>query len=116
MSLVIHFANLRRLEGMIHYSCDRCRRVLDANQDQRYVVRIEVQAVLEPPTVSDPDDDRDHLLEVEELLAEIELSEENLDDDLFQQLRYDLCRECYLKYRQNPLGFESVSNWGVNDN
>lgn len=108
---------------MIHYSCDRCKRVLEAGQDQRFEVRIEVQAVLEPPTLNEPEDDRDHLLEVDELLAKIELMEDELEDSgsdfdepLYQRRRYDLCRECYQKYLRNPLGFEPVSHWGMHDN
>lgn len=101
---------------MIHYSCDRCRRVLDADHDQRFVLRIEVQAVLEPPTLNESDDDRDHLVEIDDLLAHLEASEQDDADELYQQRRYDLCRDCYRKYLQNPLGFEPVAHFGVNDN
>ena len=33
---------------MIHYSCDRCKRVLDSQQDLRYTLRIEIEAVMDP--------------------------------------------------------------------
>lgn len=101
---------------MIHYSCDRCKRVLDERQDQRYVVRIEVQAALDPLTSNDPEDDRDHLSELEDLLSSVDLSDFDADQDLFQQRRYDLCQDCYRRYLQNPLGVEPVAHWGLSDN
>ena len=33
---------------MIHYSCDRCGRPVDPNEELRYVVRVEIEAVMEP--------------------------------------------------------------------
>ena len=54
---------------MIHYSCDRCGRPIDPSEDLRYVVRLEIEAVMEPldGEVVD-DDDRDHLMELHEIL------------------------------------------------
>ena len=61
-------ANHRRVSfkdrAMIHYSCDRCKRVLDPQNDLRYTVRIEVQAVMDPLNDYELDDDRDHLMEI----------------------------------------------------
>ena len=59
--------------GMIHFSCDRCKRVL-GNDELRYVVRLEVQAMVDPVDGEELDDDRDHLLELHEIL-------ERLDDE-----------------------------------
>ena len=101
---------------MIHYSSDRCKRLLEPSLDERYVVRIEVQAVLEPPTLDAPDDDRDHLVEIEDLLSSVDLSDFEPDRDLFQQRRFDLCQDCHRKYLQNPLGMEPVAQWGTSDN
>ena len=33
---------------MIHFSCDRCQRTIDSEDELRYVVRIEVEAVMDP--------------------------------------------------------------------
>ena len=101
---------------MIHYSCDRCKRVLEPHQDQRYVVNIAVQAVFEPPTIDDLDDDRDHLVEIEDELSTTDLSDYQPDRDLYQQRRFDLCQSCYRKYLLNPLGMEPVAHWGTSDN
>ena len=39
---------------MIHHSCDLCKRLIDTEQDVRYVVKIEVYAALDPATGSRP--------------------------------------------------------------
>ena len=101
---------------MIHYSCDRCKRVLETQQDQRYVVRIEAQPVMEPPSLGEPEDDRDHLVEIEDLLSATDLSDFDADEDLYRQHRFDLCHDCYRKFLRNPLGAEPVSHWGTSDN
>jgi hypothetical protein len=53
---------------MIHYTCDRCKRVIDPEQELRYVVRMEIEAVMDPVYDQEPLDDRDHLLEIDEIL------------------------------------------------
>ena len=32
---------------MIHYSCDRCKREIDAKHDLRYIIRIEIEAAMD---------------------------------------------------------------------
>lgn len=102
---------------MIHYSCDRCRRRIDPSKEIRHVVRIEVQAVLEPPAYDELEDDRDHLMEIDDLLDAMDLLEEDFpQEDLPQQLRFDLCSDCYRKYIQNPLGSETSLHVGFSSN
>ena len=47
---------------MIHHSCDRCKRVIDPLEDLRYVVKLEVQAAMDPLDADELEDDRDYLL------------------------------------------------------
>src|SRR5207344_284987 len=56
---------------MIHYSCDCCKRVLDP-EDLRYVVKMEVYAAFDPSAMSEMDDDRDHLQEIQDILQRSE--------------------------------------------
>jgi len=56
---------------MIHYSCDRCRRVIDPEMDLRYTVRVEVSASMDSFDAKG-DDDRDELLEIHEILERME--------------------------------------------
>ncbi len=101
---------------MIHYSCDRCKRVLDP-EDARYLVRVEVTAPLEPLEIEDHEDDRDHLSEIHEILERLDPEEiEALSEDVGRMLRFDLCRECYRKFIQYPVGREPAEQFGFSEN
>lgn len=102
---------------MIHYTCDRCKRRIDPTKEIRHVVRIEVQAVLEPLPYDEFEDDRDHLIEIDELLDAMDLEDEELlQDDLRRQLQFDLCSDCFRKYLRNPLGLDVSLNVGFSSN
>lgn len=89
---------------MIHYSCDLCKRPLDAERDLRYVVKMEVYASLDPMD-DGLDDDQDHLQEIQDILECVEdAADERIGDDVYQQLRYDLCADCRKRFLRNPLG------------
>ena len=103
---------------MIRYSCDRCKRTLDPDQDMRYVVKIEAQAALEaPPDADDDEGDRDHLAEISDQLdREFDAEDSPNGDELSRQARYDLCASCYTRFIQNPLGSESPAQIGYSSN
>lgn len=91
---------------MIHFTCDVCKRSLDLEHELRYVVRMEVYASLDDSDAP-IDDDRDHLQEIHDVLErldELEIENDQLGDDVYQQLRFDLCGECRKKFLQDPLG------------
>lgn len=102
---------------MIQYSCDRCKRNIESGDELRYVVRIEIEARFDG-IQDEPDEDRDHLMELHEVLERMEESEENetLDEDVYRRQRFDLCPECYRKYVMNPLGRELAAPLGFSDN
>ena len=101
---------------MIHYSCDRCKRVIDPVGDVRYVVRLEIQAVMEDGDV-DLDDDRDHLLEIQEILERMDdLESDLIGDDVYQKRRFDLCPECHRKFTKNPIGREASNQLDFSKN
>ncbi len=90
---------------MIQYSCDLCKRELDPQDDLRYVVKVEVYAAFDPAAVDSDDEDRDHLEEIQDILERLEDSaSDEIGDDVYQQLRFDLCPECRKKFLKNPLG------------
>ncbi len=92
---------------MIHYSCDLCKREIEAEHDLRYVVKIEVFAALDQITEC-LDDDRDNLVEIQDVLERMEDdADANIGDDIYQTLRFDLCPECRKKFSKNPLGREA---------
>lgn len=89
---------------MIHFTCDGCHRCLDPEHDARYVLRVEVYTALDP-TDDDWDDDRDHLEELQEIIERLDdAADSNIGEDVYQQVRYDLCSECRRKFLRNPLG------------
>ncbi len=94
---------------MILYVCDFCKRELDPDEDLRYVVKMEVYAAFHPERAEE-DDDRDHLQEIQDILERLEDSQcEQIGDDVYQQLRFDLCPECRKRFIKNPLGREAVA-------
>ena len=102
---------------MIHYSCDRCKRILDPTEDLRYAVMVEVQAMMDPLDVDEAEDDRDHLLEIQEILERMDDAESDLvGSDIYQKSRYDLCPECYRKFIKNPIGRETPAHLGFSQN
>ena len=102
---------------MIHYTCDRCKRVLDAGEDLRYVLKIEAFAAMEPLDTSELDEDRDHLAELHDLLETYDEEPATpLGDDIYQKSTYDLCPECYRKFARNPLGGELVTQLDFSNN
>ena len=88
---------------MIHYSCDLCRRPVDSHE-LRYVVKMEIYASLDPMD-DGIDDDRDHLQEIQDMLERLETEEdEQIGEDVYQQLRFDLCPDCRKRFMRRPLG------------
>ncbi len=102
---------------MIHFSCDRCQRPMGSEDDLRYVVRIEVEAVMDPLHEHELDDDRDHLLEIDEILERVDAADcPEIGDDIYQKRRYDLCPSCFRKFIQNPVGREQRVSAGFSQN
>ena len=100
---------------MIRYSCDICKRDLDPEQDLRYVVKMEVFAAFDP--AADDDDDRDHLQEIQDILERMEDAEsDHIGEDVFQQLRFDLCPQCRKKFLRDPLGRDLAKTFGFSAN
>lgn len=102
---------------MLHYSCDRCKRMIDPEDELRYVVKLEVCAAMEPVDACDVEDDRDHLLEVQEILERLEAGEdENICEEVYHKKHFDLCSRCYREYMKNPLGREQPVHLGFSAN
>ena len=102
---------------MIHYSCDRCKRSLKSQEDLRYVVKLEVLMAMEPLDPDDVEEDRDHLMEINEILERMDDADAGcFEDDVYQKRHYDLCADCYKKYIKNPIGCEHAVQLGFSEN
>lgn len=101
---------------MIHYTCDLCKREMDPDE-LRYVVKLEIGAAMDPLEANELDDDRDQLLEVQEILERLEDAEDDhVGDEVYQQMRFDLCPKCTRKFRKNPLGRELSKQFDFSKN
>jgi hypothetical protein len=101
---------------MIHFSCDCCKRALDA-EDLRYVVKMEVYAAFDPTAMDEREDDRDHLQEIQEILQRTEdATDPQISHDVYEQLRFDLCTECRKKFIKNPLGRDHSKQFDFSKN
>jgi len=103
---------------MIRYCCDLCGTELDPKDDLRYVVKMEVYAAFDPAAVDgEEDDDRDHLEEIQEILERLDdVDDPRIGDDVYQQMRFDLCPRCRRKFVENPLGREVAKAFGFSAN
>ena len=100
---------------MIRFTCDLCKREIDPEEDFRYVVKMEIFAAFDPMALDE--DDRDHLQELQDILERAEdLESDQIGDDVYQQLRFDLCPECREKFLTNPLGRESAKILNFSEN
>jgi hypothetical protein len=78
---------------------------------------MEVYAAIDPLGAQEEDDDRDHLLEIHEILERLaESDEESLEGDVYQKRRYDLCGECHRKYVRDPIGQSQVRQLDFSEN
>ncbi len=101
---------------MIHYSCDRCKREINPDQDLRYIVRMEIEAA-DDHLSAEVVDDMDHLQDLEELLeSNDDYASSALGEEIYQRKRYDLCSDCYRQFMKNPLGKEASVPFGFSKN
>jgi len=102
---------------MIRYCCDLCKRDLDPDRDLRYVVKVEIYAAFDPTVADEDEDDRDHLQEIQDILERLGDAEgEQVDDEVYKELRFDLCAECRRKFVKNPLGRETAKVLDFSEN
>lgn len=101
---------------MVHYSCDLCKRVLDPQDDVRYVVRMEISQEIDPIGADESEDDRDYLGEMHDMLAQIGDSFEEISEAMDREMRFDLCPECARRFVKNPLGRDLAKHFQFSKN
>lgn len=101
---------------MIHYTCDCCKRPVDPDDEVRYVVKMEVYASLDP-SEDGMDEDDDHLQEIQDIIARLDdVENEQIGDDVYQQMRFDLCSDCRKRFLANPLGSQGMKQFDFSKN
>jgi hypothetical protein len=103
---------------MQHFTCDLCGKRMRANDDRRYVVRVEVYAAHDPDEITDDDLDQDHMDALSEMLDESESSEATADDGLpcYKKMNFDLCPDCQKRFLRDPLGKEAAQKFHFSEN
>ena len=83
--------------------CDGCgNRILPGQL--RYVLRIEVFAGYEELQISEEDLERDDSAEIMACLEELRnMDPASIQDQVYRNFDYTLCRSCQLRYIENPL-------------
>lgn len=90
---------------MIRYECDRCGQELGANDAGRFIVRLEAYAAAGPVEFTAADLKRDHETEMQEVLKQLaDANPDEVEDQTYRCLRFDLCRDCHRRLLQDPLG------------
>ena len=91
-------------KGMIRYECDKCGRRMDANDSQRFIVKLEVYAAaghidLETDSVADTG------RELEQVLNHLALADpDEIEDQTYRSFRFDVCDACRRELLSRPLG------------
>ncbi len=101
---------------MIHYTCDRCKRHIDPNEQTRYSVQIDIQSSADEPC-AEIDDDVDQLAVLHQTLEDLHSDPlHDCAEDRDHHGRYDLCQECHDQLLKNPLGRDSMLALGFSNN
>jgi len=104
---------------MIHYNCDMCGKSLVPEEDDRYVVKIEIYAACDSMEVDDDDliDDFEEDDNEEEEEEEVDnIDPEEMDGVEYKTFRYDLCSKCHSRYMQDPLSINSIRRGRFSEN
>ncbi len=108
---------------MIHYNCDMCGKSLVSEEDDRYVVKIEIYAACDSMEVDDEDlindleEEEDDDEEEDEEDEEVDnLDPDELDGVEYKTFRYDLCSKCHSRYLQDPLSIKSIRRGRFSEN
>ena len=90
---------------MIRYECDKCGRQLTANGADRFIVKIELYAAGGPIEVTTNQLNRDHTDEIRSALDQLAAADpDEVEDQTYRCLRFDLCADCHRVLLRNPLG------------
>ncbi len=99
---------------MITFTCDRCKKTIDATNEIRFVVSIEVQAAFGTDETIVENEHLEHLTEV---LDELDSDEqEEISHQAYEKRSFDLCDSCREQYGRNLLGVETGAALDFSDN
>jgi hypothetical protein len=72
---------------------------------------------MDPVHEHEATDDRDHLMEIDEILERVDAEDSDaIGAEVYHKRRYDLCPHCYRKFSANPLAREKKVSFGFSHN
>ncbi len=90
---------------MIRYQCDKCGKALGANDADRFIVKMEVYAAAGPLDFDAAELERDGGDEIESIVSQLHAADpDEVEDQTYRCLRFDLCLDCQRQLLHNPLG------------
>ena len=96
---------------MIRFSCDGCGKMMQANDADRYIVRIEAFAAAEGLAISEEQLKRDHRAQIQQIIGQLEKADpDQVEDQVYRSFRFDLCPDCHQRYLRQPLGGLAKAN------
>lgn len=101
---------------MVHYTCDMCGKPLLADEDIRYVVKIEVHPACDAMEMDDDMDEEIEEMEEDESEDDAADPAEMLENGEYKAFRFDLCTNCHEKYLQDPLSLKSWNRTRFSEN
>jgi hypothetical protein len=98
-----------------------CGKSLVPEEEDRYVVKIEIYAACDSMEVDDDEDLINDLEEDDDEEDEEENEVDNLDPEEidgveYKTFRYDLCSKCHSRYLQDPLSINSIRRGRFSEN
>ena len=102
---------------MINYNCDMCGKALIPEEDDRYVVKIEIYAACDSMDVDEDEELINDFEEEDEDDDEVDsLDPDEIDSIEYKTFRYDLCSKCHSMYLQDPLSIKSIRRGRFSEN
>lgn len=96
---------------MIRYRCDGCGDDLPRDGSNHFILKIEAFAAAGKLEFTKQDIEKDHEAEIRRVLSQLEgHSHDDIEDQIYRALRYDLCPTCHRRFLAEPLAAASRDN------
>ena len=96
---------------MIRYRCDGCGIDLARDGSNHFIIKIEAFAAAGKTEFTQENLRRDHQVELNSLTEKLEaLTPDEIEDQVYRALRFDLCPGCHRKFLGAPLAGAKSTN------
>ena len=99
---------------MVQPACEMCGKEL-GRLERQYIAAIDIRPTTGAAEADEEAGDRDHLLEIHEMLEAVE-SHEDDEANAFEPQEFLLCHDCCCRFQNEPLPRETVLQVGFSEN